>query len=426
MVDTTLRKRAWFPVLIHNLILLSFVLCIIPSLSLGRSQPPGKYDCSGRVVQKANGEFAIFFGRGCYTFPRKLQGQLQPYVGKFVKVEYTQINGDDEEKIPFMVGRGVTIGRIDKISVLSDTPAALPVMVVAKPAKKEFGHDEPILVFVSITNQSDSKQNIHLGSSYTVLCQDYCEKLVLESEDHYYDECPYGLPKASVIRTLEPGQKLEFTVTSQWMANPGTYQLLYSPSVGPRVLGSQSDIAEVIVRQPKNEREWKKSLKMWLSIATVGQRIDIAEQLLNLGDSSGIKEVLRLLAAEEYSKPHYCKDSAFRFAWQYGGKEGEIRMLTLIKYPKSQDCVLRMIESVYLSPNRIELLQDLLTCVNSTQVDEPRVCDITAAWLIGYTDGKMEFPKNGTEIEKDSTIASVVKILKNNPTFFRVLSESYK
>jgi hypothetical protein len=409
----------------YNLIIFFFVLYIIPLLSFGRGMPPGKYDCSGRVVQKANGEFAVFWGRACYIFPNKLQGQLQPYLGKFVKVEHTRIS-DDENVISSI--EGSVIGRIDKISVLANAPDTLPVAVVAKPAKKEFGHDEPISVFVSITNQSDSKQNIHLGSSHTVLCQDYDEKLLLESEGHYYDRSPYGLPEASVIRTLEPGQKLEFTVTSQQMANPGTYQLLYSLSVGPHILGSQSDIIEVFVRQPKDKQDLAESLKRWLNIATVGQRINIAEQLISMGDSSGIKEVLRLLDAGEYSiESRYCNDNAFRFAWKYGGKDGETVMLSLIKREKAQSYVLRMVENVYLSPNRIELLQQLLKCVSPIHGSfsgwtGPRVCDVAAAWLMGYTDGKMKFPENGTKIERDNAVASVVKILKDNPTFFRVLS----
>lgn len=403
--------------------------CILGSLSTGEGIPPGKYDCSGRVVKRADGELAVFLGSGCRPFPKKLRIQLRPYVGKFVKVEYTRM-GEEEAGIYSSVGS--VIGRIDNVSVLAESADQLPVVVTAKPTKAVFELAEPVEVRVSITNRSTKQQSMQLGVSHTVLCQDYQGRLVLEPEGHYYDKSPYGLPKGSVLRTLAPGQKLEFTVTSQQMADPGTYQLVYSLSLGPRKLGSQSEIEQVTVGKAGNETEEQEALKKWLSIATVGQRIKIAGQLLRFGDTSGTEEVLRLLEANEYSKRHYCNGAAFRFAWQHGGKKGEVVMLGLIERQTKQDRVLRMIEGIHLSSNRIQLLQELLSCAQPTGrdmsgwIDGPRICDVTAAWLMGYTNGRMEFPGEGSRRERDEAVASVKKVLKQNPSFFHVLSKSYR
>lgn len=412
----------------RNLMLALLIACILGSPCMAETLPPGKYDCWGRVVKRADGALAVFWGRGCHRFPKKLHIQLRPHVGKFVKVEYTRIR----EEAGILSAVGSSIGQIDKVSVLADAAAQLPVVVTAKPTKTVFKLAEPVKVRVTITNQSAKKQSIQLGVSHAVLCQDYQQRLVLEPDGHYYDKSPYGLPKGSVLRILAPGQKLEFTVTSQVMADPGTYQLLYSLSVGLTKLRSQSEIEQVTVGKAGNKTEEQESLKKWLSIATVGQRIKIAGQLLRFGDTSGTEEVLRLLKANEYSKAHYCNGAAFRFAWQHGGKKGEAVMLALIKRQTKQDYALRMIETIHLSPNRLQLLQELLTSTKSTHrdisgwIDEPRICDITAAWLMGYTKGKMKFPRKGSRGERDQAVASVKKTLKQNPSFFHVLSKSYR
>jgi len=106
---------------------------------------------------------------------------LQPYLGKFVKVQYTRI--DKEAGVLSMIG--TVIGRIENISVLANTPDELPLVVTARSRKAEYAPDTPIEVSVVITNRSTTDQTLRLGSSYTALCQDYQRKYVLEPDGHY-------------------------------------------------------------------------------------------------------------------------------------------------------------------------------------------------------------------------------------------------
>ncbi len=413
---------------LHHVCSPLLLLAVFVSSGVAETFPPGKYDCSGRVVTKSNGETAVFWGAGQYQFPQKLQKQLKPYVGKFVRVDYTRISEQEAGIFSFI---GSVIGRIDKITELAGSAKDLPVAVVAKPTKREFQHGEPIRVDVTITNHSGAPQHLQLGASHTSLCQDYLGKLVLEPSDHYSSARPYGLPAGPVLRTLQPEKDLRFTVTSKQMARPGNYQLVYCLSIS-NALGSQSEFADIVVSAPKNDAERKRNLRKWLTSATVGQRVQIAEQLLALGDDSGKTEILRMLNADGYSKPRYCDSEAFRFAWKHCGEEGLTAMMSLIRRQRNQDYALRMIENVYLSPERVELLKQLLACTHQTRrdisgwVDEPRVCDIAAAWLMGYTEGKMRFPRSGTEAQRDEAVAIVLKQLEQKPDFFHVLSDNYR
>lgn len=413
----------------RNLRLGLLITCIVGSQTMAETLSPGKDYSSGRVVKKGDNTLAVFWGGGCYEFPKTLQEKLRPYVGKFVNVEYTRIS--DKESGIFSPD-GTSIGSIDKVSVLVDDVDQLPVVVKTQPSKAFFKLAEPVATHVSITNRSTENQDIHLGSAWTRLYQDYEERLVLEPEGHCDDESPYGLPKVQGLRTLAPGQRLEFTVTSQRMAKPGTYQLIYTLSFGAGMLGSQSEVARVTVGKAGNKAEEQQSLKKWLGIADVGQRIELAAELLRFNDTSGTEELLRLLEANEYSKEHYCNGHAFRFAWQHGGSKGEAVMLELIERQTKQDYALRMIEGIYLTPNRLQLVDELLACAKPTYrdisgwVDRPRICDITAAWLMGYTNGSMKFPEGASEDQRDQAVASVKRVLKQNPSVFNVFSESYR
>ena len=50
---------------------------------------------------------------------------------------------------------------------------------------------------------------------------------------------------------------------------------------------------------------------------------------------------------------------------------------------------------------------------------------MTAAWLMGYTDGKMNFPRDGDEKRRNAAIAVVRDQLERAPEALRVLSKSY-
>ncbi len=229
------------------------------------------------------------------------------------------------------------------------------------------------------------------------------------------------------MRTLEPGKILEFKVVSQRMVKPGTYQLVYSLAAG-NSLYSQSEFSQIAINKAKDKEQEHEALKKWLYFAAASQCVEIAQDLLRFNDNSGTKEVIRLLEENEYTKDHFIYDPAFRFVWQNGKKEGESVMLALIKRQTKQEYAQRMIESTYLSSNHISLLEDLLDCTvfMNNSSNKPRICDITAAWLMGYTQGKLKFPKEGSLEEKDMAVAYVRDILKKNPTFFTILSKDYR
>ena len=48
---------------------------------------------------------------------------------------------------------------------------------------------------------------------------------------------------------------------------------------------------------------------------------------------------------------------------------------------------------------------------------EPRIADIAAAWMLGYTERR--FPQAGDEKERDAAIAMVLAMLEKDPKVFR-------
>ncbi|MCF7956319.1 MAG: hypothetical protein K9M75_10990 [Phycisphaerae bacterium] len=413
----------------NKILLVLLVICIFGSVAIAETIRPGKYDCFGRVVKKANGEIAVFSGFGCQTFPAKLHKHLSPYLGKFVKVDYTRIRDQETGMITWF---GSPIGNIEKVTVIANTIDQLPVVVTAVPVKKVYELSEPVKVRVSITNKSSEPRSIQLRASETVLCQDYRRRHALEPDDHYHDRTPYGLAKGpSYSRNLKPGQKIQFTVVSQQMAEPGIYQLLYCLSVSEPKLYCQSAITQVTVKKAENKNQEHKALKKWLGMATFSQRIRIAERLLGFGDNSGTEEILRHLKENQDSKRQSYNGATIRFVWRHGGQKGQEVMISLIKRQTRQDSVWGMLEGIEMSPNRIQLLQDLLACSKPTRrdiagwVDEPRICDITARWLAGYTNERVKFPINGSLQGRGQAVGAVQKTLKDDPESFNVLSKNY-
>lgn len=399
--------------------------CLITASSFAESFPPGKYQCIGRVVKRDNGEILVFNG-GTPCFPKKLQEQLKPYVGTFARITYMRVS---QEEAGILSPEGSVIGSIENVTVLANNPAELPLQVILEPTKREFDFAEPISATITVKNQSDSTQTLVLRCSRTGLYRNYRQSYILEGDNHYWDKKPYGI---DYVPTLKPGEELQLKLTSVSMADPGDYQMVFILCVERAKLECQSEVVEVKVHKPESEAEEVAGLKAWLRRATKGQRIEIAKRLLKHGEECGTEEVLRLLKAGEYSKENYCNSAAFRFAWRHGGEKGKKIMLKLILGEKNQEHVLRMIEDIYLSPRRLDLLEKLLKCKKLTYrgisgwVDKPRVCDITAAWLCGYTDGKLVFPKKGPPAKRDNVVKQVLARLRDEPPFFEVLSRPHK
>lgn len=165
-------------------------------------------------------------------------------------------------------------------------------------------------------------------------------------------------------------------------------------------------------------------LRAWLTRASPTQRIRIAEGLLQLGDRSGIPVVMKLL---EDPDGIYSSSPIYRFLWRHGGEEGERRLLAFLDRCEDQDAAWRIIECVQEAPRASLLLERLLGDRRETNQDfsgwceRPRVCDIAAQWLSGYTDGAMTFPREGTVAQRDAAVATVLKTLRETPRRFSVL-----
>ena len=80
-----------------------------------------------------------------------------------------------------------------------------------------------------------------------------------------------------------------------------------------------------------------------------------------------------------------------------------------------------------LSDRRRSLSEDLLSCNYPVEMNlqdwtrHPRICDIVAAFLMRSTNGKVQFPINGSVSERDKAIAMVQRAIKEDPDFFPVL-----
>ena len=114
--------------------------------------------------------------------------------------------------------------------------------------------------------------------------------------------------------------------------------------------------------------------------------------------------------------------------WKHAGERGERLLMDLLKRRIRQGGALGIIEEVYRSDRAIALLQIMLADRRETARDfsgwceRPRICDVTASWLCGYTDRTMTFPKAGSTQERDRAVAAVIAQLEKDPTLFEVLT----
>ena len=384
--------------------------------------PPGKFTWRGLVVKRADGQPALSYGRGCHTFPKKLHKQLEPHVGKFVRVDFVTVND------PKMFSLVPTIDRIERLTVLARGPDALPVVVEIAPGKKSFRAGEPLRMTVTVTNKTKRDYPLQWNVPVTSLCRDYKEKVAFESQLHYISKHP----ELKRMATLKAGNSFRYTVVCRQMPQPGTDQLLHAlHAQKDDGLSLQSRIHSVTILPPIDEAERLKALRSWLDRVAPEHRSEIAVRLLVKGDARGREIMIKSLSVGRYADPNAITPATYRFLWQHGGKAGESALLARIAKQTKQDSAARTIELVYLSPNRVELLSKLLDDRHPTRrdisgwVEQPRVCDITAAWLAGHTEGKLRFPKAGTEKQRDAVVGRVREQLAQQPEFFVVLSKSY-
>ena len=383
---------------------------------------------NGWVIELPDGEFGLFAGLVPFRFPRDAQAPLEDYVGQFVRVDYTRRDLRPEKPSR---GRAESqlagiIVRIDKVTVLANRPDDLPVSVELTPTKGEYTVGEPIEVTVRIENNSWQVQRLSLAGSGTTLWCDSKPAGTLEDPDQ-----PAAMQQTGNLadaHALAPGETVDFRITSQFMAEPGTYQVAYHlpllPAADGRSLTCLSEYRTVKVLPPAEGED--ANLSYWLTHGNLEQRVALAEQLYDLRQYHYDANLLSLLESGDLPLKGHTDTAAFRYAWHLGGRQGSELMLKLIDGEKRQTVLANMIAGVPLAPNRLDILARLLGDVTETIGDvagwceRPRVCDLTAAWLAGYTDGRLEFPRNAPPNDRDAAVGAVKATLKDAPAFFSV------
>ena len=403
------------------------IVCIaLLSLQLNSSAesiPPGIYHAYGRVIKDKSGRIGLF-NRGVFHFPTDQDGKLEGHLGQFVDCEHQRL--DDP-----MGFSGSRVGPIVNVKIVALSPDKLPVTVNITPVKTAFEISEPVVCRVELENRSSETRN--LGSmtvASTLLCQNYEEKLQLESDMHYYELDTYEFEGGKRPTSLSPGEKISFKVSSSRMAEPGVYEAVHLLNLGPRGLSMQSELTKIVIL-PADARIRHAALRHWQPVASRDQSIKLASELADLEDLEAFALFLQQLQAGRYSPIGFCYDQAYELAFQKGGQAGEVIMMELIGKQRGQDKVGRMLPGVRYSPRKVDLLLRLLANNQETMrdfsgwVDSPRICDITAGWLAGYTDGKLVFPKSGDLSARDEAVTSIIRRIKVVPSLFGILHPNY-
>ena len=395
--------------------------CLLPLLSacvlLGAEpKPPEMRHFEGRVVKRASGQFDVSNGFYCASFPKEKTAALEPYLGKFVDVDFSMTEG------------GAAFGRwsfdqIQRITVIEETSETFPIAVTIEPIKQVFHSSEPIVAKVTLDNRSKQIQSLAMSSSHAVLSKDYEKVFWLEPDNHYYPTKSYRFEGEPDIGKLNPGGRLVFTIESRHMAEPGEYDLSYVLCLGVRQRYCVSESVHVeVASAPDGDRVVV--LKSWLKTAALEQRIKIANELAEMGDRWAADEFLTQLKTGMYLGNGFFYREAYVFAFRHGGEAGERLMMDLIEHDKFQESAQDFIQFAFISKNRLRLLTDLSSCQHAVEmnlqdwVEHPRICDITADVLMQQTRGKMQFPRKGSKVERNEAVARVQSALRTNPQIF--------
>lgn len=394
------------------------------TLSQPQPRPPQIHHFEGRVVRRASGEYVVTNGYHCLQLAAGTAALLEPHMGRYVDVEIRMVHSENSlTRLEF--------DRILSITAIEETPEALPIAVTITPVKPVFTSAEPIVVKVVLENRTQVVQPLALGSSHAVLSSDYETVLFLESDDHYSHpekSCQFeGRPAPG---KLMPRERLVFTIESRRMAKPGRYDLNYAVCQGAHIRDCFSAFVPVeVVAAAGADRV--ALLKSWLKKASLEQRIEIAYELVKLGDPTVAAEFLEQVKSGIYHERGRFYRSAFEFAIQHCGEPGERVVMTVINGTKFQERAVDFMRFLFKSKNRLPLLAHLIECraalENNLQgwVEHPRICDIASDLLMSKATPKMAFPRLGTEAERDAAVARVQRALQETPQMFSGLKDSY-
>jgi len=385
-----------------------FALVVLATIAAGETSPPGDYSDFGRVVRRANGQFDLFNGYGCLLqLPDKLAAQLKPHLGKMIRLDYTRVEYKSGE---LWDNAGSPIGKIRKITLLR--PA--PVEITVQTARETFELADPVTVTVTLRGMRAEKQGIDVLEVEVNLINDYRSDLSFRLRPS----------KRLGTRPLRPTEPIVLKLESERIATPGVYDVVaHFVTKADRLVISNK--VRISIRLPKSLDDETAALRSWLPRAEPMERVRIAERLIERGDTRGVDVVIRLLTEQTKLYSHF---SAYRFLWRHGGKRGEGLLLILLARQTRQDAAFRIMESVYRSARRLEHFHAWLADKRETARDfsgwceRPRICDITASWLCGYTEGAMKFPNGGSVEQRDRAVAAVITQIKKDPSRFEILT----
>ena len=413
-------------------------LCLVVALlvldtspSRGEWTPPGDYSRTGTVVRRADGRLDLFSGYGCLlTLPDPLAAKLAPYLGKRVQLDFTRAEAKNDE-IEVFDPVGAPIRAIRKITVLPPAPFTV-TLTFSKPS---YALAEPVVATVTVQAVGEHALDLDRTDIEVNLLHDYRSELRLLVPPPI-PRVTYAGPPVVELRATPPPAKpakapppseRSFVVTlrSDRIGKPGTFDAM--AMVGERSDRSVlSSPVSVTVRAPADVMEETAALRAWLHAAAPQHQVRMAEQLVARGDRSGVGVVIGLLEA---NTPIYGTSAAYRFVWQHGGPHGERLLMERLKRVGNQASARSLIEPVHLSPRRTALLHRLLADERavfsdiSGWCDQPRICDITASWLCGYTNGARRFPKTGTQQARDRAVQVIRSALDDNPAQFSILAD---
>ncbi len=386
------------------------------AVEITQPRPPQIDHFEGRVVRRASGEYSVTNGFYCFQFPAAQAAALAPYVGRYVDVEYRMV----QSELHFY---HQAFDRILSVTPIEETPEALPIAVTITPVKPVFTSAEPIVARVVLENRTQEVLSLALTASHAMLSRDYEKVFWLEPDNHSYPEKSYRFEGRPNLGKLAPGERLVFTIESRRMAEPGRYDLNYVVCQGVRMRDCFSAFVPVDVVAAAGAGRVA-VLKSWLKKAALEQRIEIANELVKLGDPTVAAEFLEQVKSGIYRANGFFYRSAYEFAIRHCAEPGERVVMTEIKWAKFQERAADFMPFLFKSKNRVPLFADLIACRAAMEynlqdwVEHPRICDIAADLLMSQASPEMEFPRLGSEAERDAAVARVQRALQETPQMF--------
>ena len=349
-------------------------------------------------VMKIGDSVAVFRSDGLFKLPQELQSDLKRYVGRYILLQYSNDTG---------------IAALDQIKVIYRNEDDFPLEVKIAASKREYDFIEPITMSVRIRNRSNNRQMLHLYSSSALILRDLKTVASLTANNFYDENQPFGLAR---IQPLFPNEILSFTVVSSHYIDPGEYSLLFSVS-RLREFHIPSNLPQVKVL-PSEKSKMSEALKTWMARSD-DQLPDASLRLLSLGDDTGLQLMMKKAQGANFIGGYFGQ-----VLLRHGGIQADEILLEKLRRTDKQLEAWTMIELIPFSDRYVEVIKQVFDITHETRRDisgwntRPRVCDMLAYWLAGYTKGKITFPSMGSEQERNASLAVIRALFETDPNTF--------